>query len=54
MCSAAVGTFLIGLGIDLLVSQQDGMSIGLRYLFDRNSAHVLVSPGCHILWVSWT
>ena len=41
ICSAAVGTFLTGLGADLLVNKQGGMSMGLRHLFDRNSAHIL-------------
>ncbi|OBZ69550.1 hypothetical protein A0H81_10284 [Grifola frondosa] len=38
---ASVGTFLTGLGIDLIVNKQSGMSYGLRYLFDRNSHHYL-------------
>ncbi|KAL0955701.1 hypothetical protein HGRIS_001922 [Hohenbuehelia grisea] len=38
--SASVGTFLIGLGIDLMVNKQAGMSRGLRYLFDRNIVHI--------------
>ncbi|PCH36610.1 hypothetical protein WOLCODRAFT_92076 [Wolfiporia cocos MD-104 SS10] len=41
LASASVGTFLIGLGIDLLIEKQNGMSWGLRYLFDRNKAHWL-------------
>ncbi|KAG7449993.1 uncharacterized protein BT62DRAFT_886772 [Guyanagaster necrorhizus] len=37
---ASVGLFLMPLGIDLIVNKQDGMSRGLRYLFDRNTAHL--------------
>ncbi|KZT22480.1 hypothetical protein NEOLEDRAFT_1137936 [Neolentinus lepideus HHB14362 ss-1] len=37
---ASCGTFLTGLGIDLILHKQDGMSRGLRFLFDRNSAHL--------------
>ncbi|OCH90576.1 hypothetical protein OBBRIDRAFT_834892 [Obba rivulosa] len=37
--SASVGTFLTGLGIDLAINHQVGLSFGLRLLFDRNSAH---------------
>ncbi|KAI0645163.1 hypothetical protein C8Q79DRAFT_912487 [Trametes meyenii] len=46
---AAVGTFLVGLGVDLILNKQSGMSIGLRFLFDRNSAHYLaiVHQGYH-------
>ncbi|KAG5646202.1 hypothetical protein DXG03_004028 [Asterophora parasitica] len=39
--SASVGTFLVFLGIDLIINRQSGMSRGLRYLFDRNNSHVL-------------
>ncbi|EMD32931.1 hypothetical protein CERSUDRAFT_160952 [Gelatoporia subvermispora B] len=39
LSSASVGTFLTGLGIDLVVNHQAGLSFGLRLLFDRNSAH---------------
>ncbi|KAI0629431.1 hypothetical protein C8Q77DRAFT_1065136 [Trametes polyzona] len=38
---AAVGTFLVFLGVDLVLNKQSGMSAGLRYLFDRNSSHYL-------------
>ncbi|KAI0919081.1 hypothetical protein AcW1_003448 [Taiwanofungus camphoratus] len=38
---AAVGTFLIALGIDLIIKKQEGMSSGLRYMFDRNKHHYL-------------
>ncbi|KAG8221257.1 hypothetical protein J3R82DRAFT_1421 [Butyriboletus roseoflavus] len=38
---ASTGSFLCGLGFDLVVNQQFGMSRGLRYLFDRNSYHVV-------------
>ncbi len=40
---AAVGSFLVALGIDLILNKQSGMSNGLRFLFDRNSSHFLVS-----------
>lgn len=44
---AAVGSFLVALGIDLILNKQSGMSTGLRFLFDRNSSHFLVSTcGC--------
>ncbi|KAF5375559.1 hypothetical protein D9615_009156 [Tricholomella constricta] len=39
--SASVGTFLVFLGIDLIINRQSGMSRGLRFLFDRNASHVL-------------
>ncbi|THH06275.1 hypothetical protein EW145_g4200 [Phellinidium pouzarii] len=39
--SSAAGSFLIALGVDLLVNKQDGMSRGLRYLFDRNANHIV-------------
>lgn len=42
LSSASVGTFLTALGIDLIIRKQTGMSMGLRYLFDRNSAHTEV------------
>ncbi len=32
----------MALGIDLIINKQDGMSRGLRYLFDRNTAHLAV------------
>ncbi|GJE91348.1 hypothetical protein PsYK624_074970 [Phanerochaete sordida] len=41
LSAAAVGTFLIALGADLVANKQAGMSMGLRYFFDRNSAHIL-------------
>ncbi|KAI0338380.1 hypothetical protein BDW22DRAFT_709967 [Trametopsis cervina] len=49
VCSASVGTFLTGLGVDLIINKQSGMSFGLRYLFDRNSSHTeyLFSRGWH-------
>ncbi|EPQ55285.1 hypothetical protein GLOTRDRAFT_76646 [Gloeophyllum trabeum ATCC 11539] len=40
LCSASSGTFLTALGVDLLLNKQTGMSRGLRFLFDRNSAHL--------------
>lgn len=39
IASASVGTFFIGLAIDLIVEKQAGMSLGLRLLCDRNKAH---------------
>ncbi|KAF5322114.1 hypothetical protein D9619_001577 [Psilocybe cf. subviscida] len=39
-CSS-IGSFLLALGLDLILKKQDGMSRGLRYLFDRNGAHYL-------------
>ncbi|KAI0663955.1 hypothetical protein C8Q70DRAFT_930054 [Cubamyces menziesii] len=46
---AAVGSFLVALGIDLILQKQKGMSAGLRFLFDRNSSHFLavVHQGYH-------
>ncbi|KAJ7270123.1 hypothetical protein B0H12DRAFT_826526 [Mycena haematopus] len=37
---ASIGTFLTALGVDLIISKQNGMSAGLRFLFDRNGSHV--------------
>lgn len=37
----STGSFLCGLGLDLVVNQQSGMSRGLRYLMDRNRYHVV-------------
>ncbi|KAJ7188895.1 hypothetical protein C8R46DRAFT_1056101 [Mycena filopes] len=37
---ASIGTFLTALGLDLILAKQDGMSAGLRFLFDRNDNHV--------------
>ena len=42
MSGAACGTFLVGLGIDLLLEKQSGISFGLRFLLDRNNSHFLV------------
>ncbi|RDB24701.1 hypothetical protein Hypma_007448 [Hypsizygus marmoreus] len=39
--SASVGTFLVFLGVDLIINRQTGMSRGLRFLFDRNASHAL-------------
>ncbi|KAJ8076646.1 hypothetical protein PM082_001069 [Marasmius tenuissimus] len=36
----SVGTFLVFLGVDLIINRQSGMSRGLRFLFDRNSNHL--------------
>ncbi|EED83911.1 predicted protein [Postia placenta Mad-698-R] len=41
IASASVGTFFIGLGVDLIINKQAGMSFGLRLLCDRNKAHYL-------------
>ncbi|THH18687.1 hypothetical protein EW146_g2350 [Bondarzewia mesenterica] len=51
ICSASAGTFLVGLGIDLIVNEQDGLSRGLRFLFDRNTSHLadLLVNGYHPL-----
>ena len=50
-CCAAVGTFLIGLGIDLIAEKQDGMSFALRFFFDRNNSHFLVRvPIAYLPW----
>ncbi|KAJ6593295.1 hypothetical protein B0H19DRAFT_919594 [Mycena capillaripes] len=38
---ASIGTFLIALGVDLIMSKQDGMSAGLRFLLDRNGSHIV-------------
>ncbi|KAI0767129.1 hypothetical protein C8Q74DRAFT_1317942 [Fomes fomentarius] len=40
-CCAAMGTFLVGLGVDLVLEKQSGMSFALRFLFDRNNSHFL-------------
>ncbi|KAK4704359.1 translation initiation factor 3 subunit A, partial [Phenoliferia sp. Uapishka_3] len=37
--TASTGSFLIFLGVDLFVNRIDGMSLGLRYLFDHNAVH---------------
>ncbi len=50
MWSSAVGTFLSALGIDLLINRQAGMSFGLRFLFDRNSTHMVVSATYFLRW----
>ncbi|KAJ7982796.1 hypothetical protein DFH06DRAFT_977811 [Mycena polygramma] len=38
---ASIGTFLTALGVDLIMAKQDGMSAGLRFLFDRNGSHIV-------------
>ncbi|TEB21174.1 hypothetical protein FA13DRAFT_1779468 [Coprinellus micaceus] len=38
---ASIGTFLVFLGVDLAMNRQSGMSRGLRFLFDRNSNHIV-------------
>lgn len=49
LSTAALGSFLTALGIDLVVNKQAGMSMGLRYFFDRNAAHIywLETRGWH-------
>ncbi|KAJ7496736.1 hypothetical protein FB451DRAFT_1359295 [Mycena latifolia] len=37
---ASIGTFLTALGVDLIMTKQEGMSLGLRFLFDRNGSHI--------------
>jgi len=37
---ALTGTFLLVIGVDLIVHQQNIVSLGLRILFDQNSAHL--------------
>jgi hypothetical protein len=43
LCASSTGTFFIGLGVDLVINQQRGMSRGLRFLFDQNTSHIAVS-----------
>jgi len=40
LCTSSVGTFFIGLGVDLGVNDQKGISRGLRFLFDQNPFHI--------------
>jgi len=40
LSSASAGTFLVFLALDLALNKQNGMSRGLRFLFDRNSSHL--------------
>jgi len=44
-CCVSTGTFLLSLGIDILVNKQAGMSRGLRFLFDRNPSHDTIKDG---------
>ncbi|KAF8900094.1 hypothetical protein CPB85DRAFT_1439694 [Mucidula mucida] len=46
---ASIGTFLMFLAIDLVLNKQDGLSRGLRFLFDRNDSHLadILSNGYH-------
>jgi hypothetical protein len=39
---ASSGAFLLFLGIDLLANENDGMSRGIRFLFDHNPHHAKV------------
>jgi hypothetical protein len=38
--SSACGSFLLALAIDLIMHKQSGMSLGLRFLLDRNKVHI--------------
>jgi len=40
ICTSSIGTFFIGLGVDLVLNRQNGMSRGLRLLFDQNTSHI--------------
>ena len=42
ICCAAVGSFLVALGVDLILEKQAGWSFALRFMFDRNNSHFLV------------
>ena len=44
--SSAVGSFFSILAVDLVINKQSGMSLGLRFLFDRNEHHFAVSDMC--------
>jgi len=41
--SSMAASFLLSLGVDLIVNRQQGMSFGLRVIFDTNDAHKSVS-----------
>lgn len=41
LTTALAGCFLLFLGIDLLVNTTEGMSLGLRFLFDGNASHAI-------------
>ncbi|RXW12369.1 hypothetical protein EST38_g13485 [Candolleomyces aberdarensis] len=51
---ASIGTFFVFLGVDLIINRQKGMSRGLRYLFDRNSNHIVVSASSFSLTNSYS
>ncbi|RPD57677.1 hypothetical protein L226DRAFT_165779 [Lentinus tigrinus ALCF2SS1-7] len=40
-CCAAIGSFLVALGVDLILEKQSGWSFALRFMFDRNNSHFL-------------
>ncbi|KAL1710261.1 hypothetical protein EV121DRAFT_275806 [Schizophyllum commune] len=45
---ASIGSFLTGLGVDLILNKQDGIGRGLILLFDRNSSHLVdLADGYH-------
>ncbi|KIY74002.1 hypothetical protein CYLTODRAFT_365063 [Cylindrobasidium torrendii FP15055 ss-10] len=57
----SIGTFFIALAVDIIISKQDGMSRGLRFIFDRNPHHLvdILTAGYHptlttriIIWSS--
>ncbi|KAM0746516.1 hypothetical protein T439DRAFT_360208 [Meredithblackwellia eburnea MCA 4105] len=43
--TSMTGSFLFFLGIDLFVNEVNGLSLGLRYLFDQNAYHRQWLPG---------
>lgn len=45
LATALSGAFLLSFGIDLLVNQVGGMSLGLRYLFDKKASHQATLTG---------
>ncbi|BGP12855.1 hypothetical protein JCM10213_005228 [Rhodosporidiobolus nylandii] len=47
VATSLTGSFLLFLGIDLLNNEVDGMSRGLRYILDGNSAHASVLSSYH-------
>ncbi|TRM68968.1 hypothetical protein BD626DRAFT_3528 [Schizophyllum amplum] len=44
---ASIGAFLVSLGVDLIMNKQDGISRGLRLLFDQNASHLDLADGYH-------
>ena len=53
ICCAAVGSFLVALGVDLILERQAGWSFALRFMFDRNNSHFLVRAFSLPLLISW-